>query len=71
MVTDLVASIRTMLNDDRDPKYVKGHWRLAQGYLSQKNFGLACDAFDAALRVEPTNKAVKKELDKCKVREAS
>jgi len=51
-----------------DPTYVKGHWRLAQAHIAKKNNKEALLAFEDAIRIEPTNKAIKKELEKCKAK---
>ena len=40
----------SMLAVELDDKYVKGHWRLAQGYLSQKRYQQAKAAFEAGER---------------------
>jgi len=54
----------------RDPTYVKGFWRLGQaciacGELQKLEEGL--DAYEEALALDTTNKALKKEVDKVKV----
>jgi len=52
---------------EADPSYVKGWWRLGQAL--QKLPGRSSDAVQAfaqATQLEPTNKALLKELEKCK-----
>ena len=51
-----------------DPKYVKGHWRKGQALLALKSYKDALKAFEDGLELEPGNKALKKEVDKCRVK---
>ncbi|GMH78933.1 hypothetical protein TL16_g07981 [Triparma laevis f. inornata] len=51
-----------------DPNYVKGHWRLAQALIAKRNYSEALQAFEKAVKIEPENKAIKKELEKCKAK---
>lgn len=47
-----------------DPTYVKGWWRLSQAYAALKNYTSAIHAMEKALEIEPSNKALKSELEK-------
>ncbi|KAL7529352.1 hypothetical protein ACHAWF_002952 [Thalassiosira exigua] len=44
-----------------DPKYVKGHWRRGQAQTASRNPAGVLALFEEALKLEPTNKALKKE----------
>mmetsp|Transcript_11879 Transcript_11879/g.25726 ORF Transcript_11879/g.25726 Transcript_11879/m.25726 type:complete len:450 (-) Transcript_11879:189-1538(-) len=45
-----------------DPSYVKAHWRRGQASNACGNLGEALESFERALALEPTNKALKKEV---------
>ena len=47
-----------------DRTYVKGWWRLGQALSSLKDFEGAVEAMEKALMMDPSNKALTKELDK-------
>eukprot|EP00549_Striatella_unipunctata_P011563 CAMPEP_0118703318 /NCGR_PEP_ID=MMETSP0800-20121206/18473_1 /TAXON_ID=210618 ORGANISM="Striatella unipunctata, Strain CCMP2910" /NCGR_SAMPLE_ID=MMETSP0800 /ASSEMBLY_ACC=CAM_ASM_000638 /LENGTH=419 /DNA_ID=CAMNT_0006604803 /DNA_START=108 /DNA_END=1367 /DNA_ORIENTATION=+ len=47
-----------------DPSYVKSHWRLGQALSALERTDEAKEAMQKALKLEPTNKALKKEIDK-------
>jgi len=47
-----------------DPAYTKGWWRLGQAEAALKHYKEAVDALKEAIKLEPTNKALKKELEK-------
>ncbi|KAL7524167.1 hypothetical protein ACHAWF_000841, partial [Thalassiosira exigua] len=49
-----------------DPKYVKGHWRRGQAQTASGNSAGALVSFEEALKLEPTNKALKKEVTAAK-----
>lgn len=49
-----------------DPAYTKGWWRLGQAHASLKSFEEAVKALDEAAKLEPSNKALQKELNKQK-----
>ena len=51
-----------------DPKYVKGYWRKGQGLVAMGDYKGALDAFDKGLGFDPTNKALKKEVDKARAK---
>jgi tetratricopeptide (TPR) repeat protein len=45
-----------------DNSYVKAHWRLGQGLSQQQHYAEALAAFQQAVQLEPSNKALQKEL---------
>lgn len=47
-----------------DPMYVKGWWRLGQAQAAHENYIDAIQSFETALQLEPSNKALQKELMK-------
>ena len=49
-----------------DPTYLKGFWRLGQACVKLKRNGEALVAYESALELEVTNKALKKEVEKVK-----
>jgi len=53
-----------------DPTYVKAYWRLGQGLAKQKEYAEALEAYEQASAREPTNKAVRKEIELMKARVA-
>lgn len=50
---------------DADPSYVKGWWRLGQALQGLHRSSEAMEALSKAKELEPTNKALIKELEKC------
>lgn len=53
-----------------DPSYVKGWWRLGQAQAAQENYKDAIQSFETAVQLEPTNKALQKELLKMKEKQS-
>jgi len=51
-----------------DGTYVKGHWRLGQACTALGEHQDALDAFTAALALDGSNKALKKEVDKARAK---
>jgi tetratricopeptide (TPR) repeat protein len=51
-----------------DPKYVKGYWRKGQGLVAMGDHKAALVAFEKGLKIEPDNKALKKEVDKTRAK---
>lgn len=49
-----------------DPTYTKGWWRLGQAQASLKSFDEAVKSLEEAAKLEPSNKAMQKELTKQK-----
>ena len=49
-----------------DPTYVKAHWRRGQASNACGNTGLALTSFEKALELDPSNKALKKEVQNAK-----
>ena len=45
-----------------DPSYVKAHWRRGQAATACGNLSLAVDAYRSALKLDPSNKALTKEV---------
>jgi len=45
-----------------DPSYVKAHWRRGQAATACENLCLAVDAYRSALKLDPSNKALTKEV---------
>ena len=55
-----------MVATEADPSYVKGWWRLGQALQKlPRQSSAAVQAFATAIQLEPTNKALVKELEKC------
>ena len=53
-----------------DPSYVKAHWRRGQAATACENFSLAVDAYRSALKLDPSNKALAKEVTASEKRKA-
>lgn len=51
-----------------DGTYLKGHWRLGQACTALGESGDALAAFEAALKLDGSNKALKKEADKARTK---
>ena len=51
-----------------DPSYVKGHWRQGQAFTACGNSSSALNSFEKALKLEPENKALKKEVQAARER---
>lgn len=49
-----------------DASYVKGFWRRGQALVAMGRYPEATVALESAVALEPTNKALKKEIDKCR-----
>lgn len=48
-----------------DPKYVKGFWRLGSTFAAKEQWREAIEAFKDAVILEPQNKALLKEVERC------
>lgn len=53
---------------DADPKYVKAYWRLGQAMTKLGDYEAALKTNQKALVLDPTNKALKKEIEKLKIK---
>ena len=51
-----------------DSSYVKGYWRLGQALGNLRKYDDAVQALEAALKLDPGNKALQKEYDKCLIK---
>ena len=51
---------------EMDQKYVKGHFWLAKGLFTGKNYELALKAISEAARIEPENGEVREEYERIK-----
>jgi tetratricopeptide (TPR) repeat protein len=51
-----------------DPNYVKGYWRKGQGLVAMGDHKGALVVFEKGLKIEPANKALKKEVDKTRAK---
>lgn len=49
-----------------DPKYVKGFWRLGSALAAKEQWQEAEEAFKDAVIIEPKNKALVKEVERCR-----
>ena len=53
---------------EKDPTYVKAHWRRGQAFNAIGNTADALASFERALSLEPTNKTLKREVEAAKVK---
>lgn len=51
-----------------DPTYIKGYWRLGQALVSLSRNTEALEAYEAAFNLDSSNKALKKECEKVRVK---
>lgn len=49
-----------------DPKYLKGFWRLGSAFSAKEQWREAIEAFKDAIIIDPKNKALLKEVERCK-----
>ena len=48
-----------------DPKYVKGFWRMGSAFAAKEQWREAIESFKDAVILEPKNKALLKEIERC------
>lgn len=60
------ARVAAEAGTQEDPKYVKAWWRLGQALIALHRPDEALDAFSKAKKMDPTNKALKKLVEKTK-----
>eukprot|EP00547_Thalassionema_nitzschioides_P001048 CAMPEP_0194210246 /NCGR_PEP_ID=MMETSP0156-20130528/8115_1 /TAXON_ID=33649 /ORGANISM="Thalassionema nitzschioides, Strain L26-B" /LENGTH=421 /DNA_ID=CAMNT_0038937571 /DNA_START=115 /DNA_END=1380 /DNA_ORIENTATION=- len=54
---------------EKDATYVKGYWRHGQALSKLEKYDQALKTYERALKLDPNNKAIKKEVEKMKVLE--